>query len=84
MKLPKHIRQQRDSINKQQRNKIYEKKLSINTTKLISCQERLKELKCRTKKNKTVYDKLTANIYYLEHSCANFQTRIEKNLQYIF
>ena len=84
MKLPKHIRQYRDSLNKQQRNRIYEKKLSRNTTKLISCQKNLKELGCRTRKNKQIYDRLTTNIYYLKHSCANLETRIEKNLQYIF
>ena len=84
MKLPKHVRQYRDSFHKKKRNQIYEKKLSVKNEKLLSFQKKLKELGSRNKKNKQEYDRLTTNIYYLENSCANLEMRIEKNLQCIF
>ena len=84
MKLPKHIRQYRDSFHKKNRNEIYEKSLSKKTEKLLNYQKQLEELGSRNNRNKKEYDRLTTNIYYLENSCANLEQRIEKNLQCIF
>ena len=84
MILPKHIRQYRDSSNKQKRNRIYEDHLSTKTEQLLNYQNELNELGSRTNKNKKRYDRLTTNIYYLENSCASLERRIRKNLRYIF